>query len=188
VPGAVVSDAAVSHVTVFCAGSPGVHAAHREAASRLGREIAVRGHTLVYGGASVGLMGTVADGALAAGGRVIGILPVLLKQREIAHAGLTELRIVESLAERKEQLLGLADAVVALPGGLGTLDELFEAATWAQLGMRAFPIGVVNVDGYYDGLLSFLDRAAHEGLLQPAYRALVRAAASPEALLDSFGL
>lgn len=176
------------HITVFCAGSSGHGPTHLEVASRLGKAIAARGHTLVYGGAAVGLMGAVADAVLAGGGKVIGILPRVLEQREVAHRGLTELKIVGSLAERKDLLLGLADAVVALPGGLGTLDELFEAATWAQLGLKACPIGVVNVDGYYDHLLRFLDRAAEDGLLQPQYRAFIQTAPSPEALLDAFGL
>lgn len=178
----------MASVTVFCAGSPGIHPHHQNAASRLGTAIAARGHTLVYGGASVGLMGIVADAALAAGGKVVGILPAMLERREIGHRGLTELRIVETLAARKELLLGMADAVVALPGGLGTLDELFEAATWAQLETKAFPIGVVNTEGYYDHLLAFLDRATDDGLLMPRYRALVKAAPTPEALLDAFGL
>lgn len=178
----------MANVTVFCAGSSGNRDVHIDAARRLGAALATRGHTLVYGGASTGLMGIVADAALGAGGKVIGILPGVLEKREIAHRGLTELKIVGSLAERKELLLGLADAIVALPGGLGTLDELFEAATFAQIGIRTFPIGVVNVEGYYDHLLSFLDRATEDGLLQKAYRALVRAAPTPEALLDSFGL
>jgi uncharacterized protein (TIGR00730 family) len=178
----------MSNVTVFCAGSSGHHEAHRDAAVQLGKAIASRGHTVVYGGASVGLMGLVADAALGAGGKVVGILPELLEKRELAHRGLTELRIVGSMSERKDLLLGLADAVVSLPGGLGTLDELFEAATWAQLGLKTFPIGVINVDGYYDGLLSFLDRATADGLLLPQYRALVRAAPTAEGLLDALGM
>jgi len=178
----------MSHVTVFCAGSPGHGRTHLEAANRLGKAIASRGHVLVYGGAALGLMGAVADAALSAGGQVIGILPRVLQLREIAHRGLTELKIVESLAERKDLLLGLADAVVALPGGLGTLDELFEAATWSQLGLKTCPIGVVNVDGYYDHLLLFLDRAQQDGLLMPQYRVFIRTAPTPEALLDAFGL
>lgn len=178
----------MSNVAVFCAGGPGHVEAHREAAARLGAAIAARGHVVVYGGASVGLMGIVADAALGAGGKVIGILPAVLEKREIAHHGLTELKIVASLAERKDLMLGLADAVVSLPGGLGTLDELFEAATWAQLGMKTFPIGVVNVNGYYDGILSFLDRAAEDGLLLPQYRKLVQAAPTSEGLLELLGL
>lgn len=176
------------YITVFCAGSPGNHPPHQDAAARLGAAIAARGHTLVYGGAIGGLMGIVADSALAAGGKVIGVLPEVLEQRELAHKGLTELRIVSTLAKRKDHLLGIADAIVALPGGLGTLDELFEAATWAQIGLKAFPIGVVNVNGYYDALLAFLDRATHDGLLLPKYRGLVRAAPTPEALLDALGM
>jgi len=178
----------MANVTVFCAGATGNRDVHVDAAKRLGLALAARGHTLVYGGASTGLMGIVADAALSAGGKVIGILPGVLEKREIAHRGLTELKIVGSLAERKELLLGLADAIVALPGGLGTLDELFEAATFAQIGIRAFPIGVVNVEGYYDLLLAFLDRATEDGLLQKQFRALVQSATTPEALLHSFGI
>ncbi len=178
----------MSHVTVFCAGSSGNRPVHIDAAARLGTAIASRGHSLVYGGANGGLMGVVADAALAAGGKVIGILPGVLEKREIAHRGLTELHIVASLAERKDMLLGLADAIVALPGGLGTLDELFEAATWAQIGLKTFPVGAVNVEGYYDHLLAFLDRATEDGLLQPPYRRLVQTAPTPEALLDLLGM
>lgn len=175
-------------VTVFCAGNPGKNPIFTEAAARLGRAVAARGHTLVYGGARGGLMGTVADSALGAGGKVVGVLPRVLQEREIAHKGLTELRLVETLAQRKELLLGMADAVVALPGGLGTLDELFEAATWAQLSMKAFPIGVVSTAGYYDDLLRMLDHAEEEGLLLAQYRRLVVAEPTPEALLDRFAL
>ncbi|MFO0590119.1 MAG: TIGR00730 family Rossman fold protein [Polyangiaceae bacterium] len=178
----------MANITVFCAGAAGNHPAHQEAAKRLGTSIATRGHTLVYGGASGGLMGILAESALAAGGRVIGILPQVLEKREIGHPRLSELRIVASMAERKNMLLDLADAVVALPGGLGTLDELFEAATWAQIGLKTFPIGAVNIDGYYDHLFAFLDRAAQDGLLQLPYRGLVRSASTPEAVLDLLGM
>ena len=178
----------MANVTVFCAGSAGNHPAHIDSARRLGTAIASRGHTLVYGGASGGLMGTLAEAALAAGGRVIGILPQVLEKREIGHPRLTELRIVASMAERKNLLLDMADAVVALPGGLGTLDELFEAATWAQIGLKSFPIGAVNIDGYYDHLFAFLDRAANDGLLQLPYRGLVKQATTPEAVLDLLGM
>ncbi len=178
----------MANITVFCGGNPGNKPAHQKAAAELGAEIANRGHTLVYGGASVGLMGIVADAALAASGKVIGILPEVLEKREIAHTGLTELRIVKSLAERKDLLLNLADAVVSLPGGFGTLDELFEAATWVQLGMKRFPMGLVNVDGFYDDLLSFLDRAVTDGLLMPDYRRAIVSAPSANALFSLFAM
>ncbi|MEZ4301725.1 MAG: TIGR00730 family Rossman fold protein [Polyangiaceae bacterium] len=178
----------MAHVTVFCAGNPGNNPAHQEAARELGQAIAARGHTLVYGGANGGLMGIVADSALGAGGKVIGVLPRVLEEREIAHRGLTELKIVHTLAERKDVLLGLADAVVSLPGGLGTLDELFEAATWGQLSLKDFPIGVVSTEGYYDHLMTFLDRAEKDGLLLPQYRKLIQSAPTPTALLDAFGI
>ncbi|MBK8255396.1 MAG: TIGR00730 family Rossman fold protein [Polyangiaceae bacterium] len=178
----------MANITVFCAGNPGNLPIHPLAAQSLGTAIAKRGHTLVYGGANGGLMGAVADATLAAGGKAVGILPKVLEKREIAHTGLTDLRVVESLSERKDLLLGMADAVVTLPGGLGTLDELFEAATWAQLNLKNFPIGVINTLGYYDHLLWFLDRAVTDGLLLPHYRALIQSADTPEALLDLFQL
>lgn len=178
----------MANITVFCAGNPGKLTAHVDAAKSLGSAIAGRGHTLVYGGANSGLMGAVADAALSAGGKVVGILPKVLEKREVAHTGLTELRIVESLSERKDLLLGMADAVATLPGGLGTLDELFEAATWAQLTLKNFPIGVINTLGYYDQLLAFLDRAEADGLLLAHYRKLILSAPTPDALLDLFGV
>jgi uncharacterized protein (TIGR00730 family) len=174
--------AAMLRICVFAGSNAGARDAYLEAARSLGAEIARRGHGLVYGGASRGLMGACADAALAAGGEVVGVLPRALTTREIAHHGLTELRIVGSLHERKAVMSALSDAVVALPGGCGTLDELFEAITWAQLGLHQKPIGVLDAAGYYAKLLAFVDHMTEEGFVRPPLR-LVRATAAGE-LLD----
>jgi uncharacterized protein (TIGR00730 family) len=171
---------------VFCGSNPGRLPAYREAAASLGRSLAERGFGLVYGGASVGLMGVVADAALAAGADVIGVLPRALVAREIAHAGLTELRITESMHERKAMMAGLADGFVALPGGAGTLEEIFEVWTWAQLGEHAKPCGLLNVAGFYDRLLEFLDVARAEAFMRPEHRAMLLSEESPGALLAAF--
>lgn len=163
---------------VYCASAAGFNPAYLEAASALGRGLAEAGIGLVYGGATVGLMGAVANAALAAGGEVIGILPEVLSSREIGHTGLTELIATDSMHERKAKMLELSNAVIALPGGFGTLDELMEAVTWAQLGIHDKPCVLVNVLGYYEGLLAFLDTAVREGFLKPANRQLILVAAS----------
>ena len=161
-------------VGVFCASSDGARPEYLAAARALGTELGVRGMGLVYGGASVGLMGALADAALAAGAPVVGVLPAVLKDREIAHRGLTELHFVDTMHERKALMAARADAFLALPGGYGTLDEFLEILTWAQLGLHSKPCVLINVLGFYDGLLSFLDHAAAEGFLQPRNRALIR--------------
>jgi uncharacterized protein (TIGR00730 family) len=171
-------------VCVFCGSNPGTRSSYREAASRLGAVLAAGGHSLVYGGASVGLMGAVADAVLAGGGKVLGVLPDFMSGKELAHPGLTELRCVGSMHERKAVMAANADAFVALPGGFGTLDEMFEILTWAQLGLHASPCALLNVDGYYDGLLTFLDHAAGERLLRPEHRAMLLVERDPELLLD----
>lgn len=150
----------------------------------MARELAARGHTLVYGGGRVGLMGRLADTVLEGGGRVIGVIPEALFAKEVAHHGLTDLRVVASMHERKQVMSDLADGVVAIPGGLGTLEEFFEMLTWAQLGFHAKPCGLFNVCGYFDELLRFLDRAVAEGFIQPAHRTLILADSHPAALLD----
>jgi uncharacterized protein (TIGR00730 family) len=165
---------------VYCASAAGVNPAYREAASALGRGLAETGIGLVYGGATVGMMGAVANAALAAGGEIIGVLPEVLSSREIGHTGLTELIATASMHERKAKMLELADAVIALPGGFGTLDELMEAVTWAQLGIHNKPCVLVNVLGYYEGLLAFLDTAVQEGFLKAANRELILVAANTE--------
>ena len=169
-------------VCVFAGSNAGARPAYLAAARELGTEIARRGCGLVYGGASVGLMGACADAALAAGGEVTGVLPRALTAREIAHPGLTEMRIVATLHERKAVMSALSDAVVALPGGCGTLDELFEAVTWAQLGLHEKRIGLLDADGYFAKLTAFIDHMTAEGFVRPPLR-LARAA-SAAALLD----
>jgi uncharacterized protein (TIGR00730 family) len=174
----------MQRVCVFCGSSPGHDPVYVAAARELGTVIAARGIGLVYGGASVGLMGALADAVLAAGGEVIGVLPRALDDREIAHRGLTELRIVTSMHERKAQMAELADAFIALPGGLGTLEELFEAWTWSQLGLHQKACGILNVLGFFTPLLGFLDHATAAGFIRPSHRDVLRAATEPGALLD----
>ena len=171
-------------VCVFCGGNPGARPSYRTAAERLGEALAARGLTLVYGGASVGLMGAVADAALARGGRVVGVLPEFMTAREVGHEGLTELLLVGSMHERKAEMAARADAFVALPGGYGTLDELFEVLTWAQLGLHHKPCALLDVDGYYAPLVAFLDRAAAEGLLRPEHRAMLFVEEDAERLVE----
>lgn len=170
-------------VCVFCGSSPGVHPEYREVAARLGRQLAHDGIGLVYGGASIGLMGTVADAAREAGGEVIGVIPRSLVDLEVAHNGLDDLRIVGSMHERKALMSELSDAFVALPGGIGTLEEIFEVWTWAQLGSHAKPCAFLNVRGFYDSLLGFLDHVVEDGFLRPVHRDMVLVETEPEALL-----
>ncbi len=153
-------------VAVYCGSASGANPAFGRAATTLGRQLAEAGCTLVYGGSNAGLMGMVADAALAAGGRVIGVIPDDLFEREVAHLGLSELRVVRSMHERKALMNDLAEGFVALPGGIGTLDELVEMYTWNQLGIHQKPCALLNIDGYYDSLLAFLRHAADQGLLQ----------------------
>ena len=174
----------LKRVCVFAGSSPGVLAAYADCATTLGRELASQGIAVVYGGAQVGLMGLLADTALAAGGTVIGVIPQALIDREIGHTGLTELHVVGSMHERKALMAELADSFVALPGGAGTLEELIETYTWLQLGLHSKPLGLLNVSGYYDALLAFLDHAVHERFLTQEHRAMLLTADTPEALLD----
>jgi len=173
----------VKSICVYCASSSGIDPSYRLVAEALGRDVGSRGWAVVYGGAHVGLMGLVADSCLAAGGQVFGIIPRSLKEREIAHLGLTRLEIVDSMHERKARMTELADAFVALPGALGTLDELCEALTWAQLGIHHKPVYVLNVNGYWTGFLEFLDRAVREGFLKLENRTLVQAVDGVEELM-----
>jgi hypothetical protein len=174
----------MKRICVFCGASPGNDPRHAEAARALGRAIAARGLELVYGGGSVGLMGTVADAALAAGARVTGVIPEVLQIRELAHRGLSDLRVVGSMHERKALMAELSDGFVALPGGMGTLEELSEVLTWAQLGLHARPVGLLDVGGYYRPLVAFFDQAVSSGFLRPAHRAILQEAEAPERLLD----
>lgn len=155
------------YICVFCGSSVGNRPAYAAAAIALGKAIAARGWGIVYGGGRVGMMGRVADAALAAGGPVIGVIPHFLHEKEIAHPDLTKLHFTESMHERKAKMAAIADAFVALPGGYGTLEELSEILTWAQLGIHNKPIGLLNVEGYYDALLNFFDTAVTEGFLRP---------------------
>jgi uncharacterized protein (TIGR00730 family) len=176
----------VSHlnICVFCGSSIGVNPAYVGAARALGRTLAARRIDLVYGGGNVGLMGVLADAVLEAGGRVTGVIPHALVARELAHQRLTQLHIVDSMHDRKALMARLSDAFIALPGGFGTLEEFAEAVTWTQLGLHAKPCGLLNVAGFYDGLLAFLDHALHQEFLRPTHSHIVVADADPEALLD----
>jgi len=170
---------------VFCGSSPGFRPAYADAARLLGRWLGANGVRLIYGGGRTGLMGEVAGAALAAGGEVIGVMPRALVDREIAHTSLTELHIVETMHQRKARMADLADAFLAMPGGFGTLDELCEILTWAQLHIHSKPCGLWNVEGYFDPLLALFDHGVAEGFLRPAHRALVLADGSLPSLLDA---
>ncbi|NHO41289.1 TIGR00730 family Rossman fold protein [Acetobacter fabarum] len=171
-------------ICVFCGSSVGRGPAYLHAAEQLGLLMARRGIGLVYGGASVGLMGAVANAVLAGGGQVTGVIPQALVAREVAHNGLEDLRIVGSMHERKALMADMSDAFIALPGGIGTLEELFEVWTWTQLGNHAKPCGVLNVNGFYSTLGTFLDHVVAEGFLKPAHRAILQVGQTPEDLLD----
>ena len=170
-------------ICVFCGSSPGGHGFYRESAAAFGQLLAARGIELVYGGAQVGLMGVLANAVLNAGGRAIGVIPQAMMDREIAHPGLTELKVVSSMHERKATMAELSDAFVALPGGIGTFEELFEVWTWGQLGLHAKPCGVLNVRGFYDRLGAFLDHVVSEGFLRPVHRAALSIEREGPALL-----
>jgi uncharacterized protein (TIGR00730 family) len=170
-------------VCVFCGSSLGDKPIYREMAAIVGRKLAALGLRLVYGGGNIGLMGVVADAALAAGGEVIGVIPQALVDWELAHGGLTELIVVQSMHERKARMADAADAFLALPGGFGTFEEFCEVLTWSQLGFHAKPCGVLNVSGFYDPLLALFDRAVQDRFLQPGHRELVIADTDVDALL-----
>jgi uncharacterized protein (TIGR00730 family) len=178
----------IERVCVFCGSSPGRSPAYAEAAAELALAMADRGLSVVYGGGDVGLMGVLADTALAAGGEVVGVIPAALQEREIAHPALTALHVTASMHERKALMADLADAFVALPGGLGTFEELCEILTWGQLGYHDKPIVVLDVDGYYEPLFALFDRAVDAGFVRRSHRALARRAvdvAGVFALLDA---
>jgi uncharacterized protein (TIGR00730 family) len=175
----------MKRLCVFCGSSPGNDPRYLEAARTMGRTLAARGLGLVYGGGSVGLMGAVADAALGAGGEVIGVIPEVLQIRELAHRSLTTLRVVGSMHERKALMAELSDGFVALPGGMGTLEELSEVLTWAQLGLHARPIGLLDVAAYYQPLVTFFDQAVTAGFLRPAHRQLLLVGEEPAAMLDA---
>ncbi|MDQ2665744.1 MAG: TIGR00730 family Rossman fold protein [Gemmatimonadota bacterium] len=170
-------------VCVFCAAGDGRDPVYVKQALEMGRYLAESGRRIVYGGGRTGLMGALAEGALAAGGEIIGIMPKHLVDHEVAHTGLTELRVVASMHERKAMLAELSDGFLAMPGGLGTLEELFEIWTWGQLGLHRKPYGVLNVNGYFSPLLQFLDHAVTEQFVRPEYRALLVVDTEPAALI-----
>jgi uncharacterized protein (TIGR00730 family) len=178
----------MKRLCVFCGSRGGAAPAYAEATRELGRRMAGRGLGLVFGGGHVGLMGALADAVLQTGGEVIGVIPQGLVDRELAHQGCTQLHITSSMHERKAVMADLADAFAALPGGYGTLDETFEMLTWAQLGLHAKPVGLLNVHGYFDGLLTFLDHTVREGFIKPPHRQLLIAASTGEALLDALAV
>jgi len=175
----------MKRVCVFCGSNVGLRPVYREAAQAIGAALAQRNLGLVYGGGKVGLMGAVADAALAAGGKVIGVIPDFLEAKEVGHRGLTELRVVNSMHERKAMMAELSDSFIALPGGYGTIEEFGEILTWAQLDLHHKPIGLLNVAGYYDALLRLFDHAVNEQFLSPSLRALVLEESDPVRLLDA---
>jgi hypothetical protein len=170
---------------IFCGSSPGARPDYAAATEELAKLLAQRGIGIVYGGASVGLMGLLADSALAAGGEVIGVIPAALQRKEIGHAGLTHLEVVSSMHERKALMAELSNGFIALPGGSGTLEELFEVFTWSQLGLHRKACALLNVAGYYAGLETFLDHAVNERFLRPEHRAMLLCEDTPEAVLDA---
>lgn len=179
--------AQIASVCVFCGANFGRQEAYAETARAFGDLIARRGLRLVYGGANVGLMGVVADAALAAGGEVIGVIPQALMAREIGHPGISRLEVVADMHTRKARLAELSDAFVALPGGIGTMEEVFEVWTWGQLGFHAKPVGFLNAAGYYDTLAAFFDHAVSEAFLQGAHRDMLLIRDDGEQMLDALG-
>ena len=174
----------MKRVCVFAGSSAGSKPEYRYAAEDLGQALATRRIGLVYGGARVGLMGVVADAVLASSGQVTGVIPAALVAKEVAHSGVADLRVVESMHERKAVMAGLADAFIALPGGWGTLDEFFEVLTWGQLGLHRKPCGLLNAGGYFDGLLSFVEHSIEEGFVQREYRSMISVTHVAGDLLD----
>ena len=176
----------MKRICVYCGSSPGSLSSYCEAARGLGHELAARGYGLVYGGASIGVMGAVADAVLDAGGAAIGVIPHSLAVKEVSHAGLDELIVVSSMHERKARMAELSDGFIALPGGWGTIEEIFEMLTWAQLGFHEKPCGLLNVSGYFDELFRFLERAFEQRFVKAEYRPmLMKETAAPE-LIDRF--
>lgn len=173
----------MKRICIFCGSNTGVRPAYAEAARALARHLVKLGIGIVYGGGNVGLMGVLADTAMAAGGEVIGVIPHALFAKEVGHAGIPDLRIVDSMHERKALMADLADGFIAMPGGWGTFDEFCEILTWAQLGLHRKPCGILNVEGYYDTLLAMFDHSVAEGFLKPEYKPIVLAATEPEDLV-----
>ncbi len=176
----------MKRICVYCGSNMGARPDYAEAAGRLGRTLVAHDLALVYGGANRGLMGVIADAVLEAGGEAIGVIPHGLVELEVAHTGLTDQHVVHTLHERKARMLALSDGLITMPGGHGSHDELFEALSWLQLGIHDKPVGLLNVEGYYDGLLAHLDRCSAEGFIQPEHRSMLLVEETAEALLDSF--
>jgi uncharacterized protein (TIGR00730 family) len=180
--------ASITRICVFAGSQHGVRPDYIAAAESLGRTLAARGIGVVYGGGRIGLMGVLADAALAAGAEVVGVIPQALATREVAHDGLTELHVVESMHQRKALMSELSDGFIALPGGWGTLEEFFEVLTWAQLGIHRRPCGVLNAGGYFDPLLAFLRHSADEGFVRHELNAMILVADEPAGLLDQMAV
>lgn len=176
----------MKNICVFLGANPGKSEIYAEAARSLGQELARRDITTVYGGSNMGLMGILAESALAAGGKVIGVIPNSLVQKEISHHGLTELHVVDTMHERKSMMAEISDGFIALPGGIGTMDEFFEIFTWGQLGFHQKPCGLLNIGGYYSKLMTFLDQVVDEGFLKKAHKEMVVLASTPTEILDAF--
>ncbi len=174
----------VKRICVFCGSNPGARSVYADIAQQLGKAIVSQGMGLVYGGGSIGLMGIIADAVLKEKGKVIGVIPHALASKEFAHPGLTELRMVSSMHERKAIMAELSDAFIAMPGGFGTFDELFEILTWAQLGLHSKPIGLLNVEGYFDLLLSFINHVLQERFIQTKHHRMIITSHNPEELLS----
>jgi uncharacterized protein (TIGR00730 family) len=176
----------LENICVYCGSNAGRRPDYAVAATKLAHELVDRNIGLVYGGSSVGIMGVVADAVMNAGGRVIGVLPEALKRKELAHKNLTELHVVGSMHERKTMMVERADGFIAMPGGVGTMEEIFETWTWAQLGFHRKPCGLLNVSGYYNDLSRFLDHTVQEAFMQPAHRAMLAVESDPATLIDRF--
>jgi len=176
----------MKRICVYCGSSPGRKPEYRDAAKALGHELAARGLGLVYGGASVGVMGAVADAVLKKGGQAIGVIPLALATREVAHRGLDELFVVDSMHERKAKMAELSDGFIALPGGWGTIEEIFEMLTWAQLGLHQKPCGLLNISGYYDHLFTFLEHAIDQRFVREEYRPMIMMEQTAGGLLDRY--
>ncbi|PWA11239.1 TIGR00730 family Rossman fold protein [Pueribacillus theae] len=176
----------MKHITVFCGSRVGASEAYKDGAILLGKELVKRDITLVYGGGSVGLMGVIANTVLKEGGNVIGVIPKFLEEREISHLSLTELLIVESMHERKAKMADLADGFIAMPGGPGTLEEFVEIFTWAQLGLHQKPLGLLNIDNFYDPFIAFFNHMAEQQFLLEKHRGIMLVDSSPAKLINKF--
>jgi len=176
----------MKRICVYCGSNPGKLTDYREAARVLGHELAARNLGLVYGGASIGVMGAVADAVLEKGGEAIGVIPLALATREVAHSGLNDLFVVDSMHERKAKMAELSDGFIALPGGWGTIEEIFEMLTWAQLGFHQKPCGLLNISGYYDHLFTFLEHAIDQRFVREEYRPMIMMEQTADDLLDRY--